>query len=82
MRARASRLSRANITDLVWRGRWHLNKLTQMMGTYQLGAEISEADAQAISAFMATLEGEVPADYIKEPELPESGPDTPAADPS
>ena len=28
VRARASRLSRSNISDLVWRGRWHLNKLT------------------------------------------------------
>ncbi len=29
VRARASRLSRSNISSLVWRGRWHLNKLTQ-----------------------------------------------------
>ena len=41
-----------------------------------------EADAQAIVAFLSSLEGELPTDYIKQPELPESGPDTPAADPN
>ena len=63
-----------SISDLV--------KLTQMMGQYQVGAEISEADAQAIVAFLSSLEGELPTDYIKQPELPESGPDAPAADPN
>lgn len=29
VRARASRLSRSSNLDLVWRGRWHLNQLTQ-----------------------------------------------------
>ncbi|MEO0608476.1 MAG: tetratricopeptide repeat protein [Pseudomonadota bacterium] len=29
VRARASRLSRSSVLDLIWRGRWHLNQLTQ-----------------------------------------------------
>ena len=41
VRARASRLSRTNITDLVWRGRWHLNKLTQKDS--ELAREMLEA---------------------------------------
>lgn len=41
VRARASRLSRSNITDLVWRGRWHLNKLTQKDS--ELAREMLEA---------------------------------------
>jgi len=41
VRARASRLSRSNISDLVWRGRWHLNKLTQKDS--ELAREILEA---------------------------------------
>lgn len=41
VRARSSRLSRSNISDLVWRGRWHLNKLTQKDS--ELAREILEA---------------------------------------
>lgn len=41
IRARSSRLSRANISDLVWRGRWHLNKLTQKDS--ELAREMLEA---------------------------------------
>ncbi|MCH9752822.1 MAG: tetratricopeptide repeat protein [Alphaproteobacteria bacterium] len=41
VRARASRLSRSNISDLVWRGRWHLNKLTQKDS--ELAREMLEA---------------------------------------
>lgn len=41
IRARASRLSRSNISDLVWRGRWHLNKLTQKDS--ELAREMLEA---------------------------------------
>lgn len=62
-----------SIADLV--------ELTRMMGQYQVGAEIPQADAQAIVAFLGSLEGELPADFVQEPELPESGPDTPTADP-
>ena len=54
----------------------------QMMGEYQLGKTISEKDAKDIAAWMGTLKGEVPEDYIREPSLPPSGPNTPAADPS
>jgi cytochrome c peroxidase len=62
-----------------------LDECNTMMAKYQLrleGEDFTEADAKAIAAFLASLEGEVPADYIKEPALPESGPDTPAADPN
>nr|WP_233343311.1 adenylate/guanylate cyclase domain-containing protein [Hyphomonas sp. Mor2] len=41
VRARASRLSRSNISDLVWRGRWHLNKLTHKDS--ELAREMLEA---------------------------------------
>ena len=35
-----------------------------------------------LAAFLGTLTGTVDPEYIAEPELPESGPDTPAPDPS
>ena len=41
VRARSSRLSRSNISDLVWRGRWHLNKLTHKDS--ELAREMLEA---------------------------------------
>lgn len=41
VRARSSRLSRSNISSLVWRGRWHLNKLTHKDS--ELAREILES---------------------------------------
>lgn len=43
------------------------------MAVHQRGAKLSDADVNAISTWFDSLTGEIPADYIKAPELPKSG---------
>ncbi|MFV8750893.1 cytochrome-c peroxidase [Nannocystaceae bacterium ST9] len=43
---------------------------------------LSEAELAQMIAFLGSLTGELPTAYIAEPKLPESGPETPAPDPS
>lgn len=43
---------------------------------------LSEAEMNNLLAFLGALTGPLPSDYIAEPKLPESGPTTPAPDPS
>ncbi len=59
-----------------------LPAMVKMMAEYQLGRDLSDEDAASITEFLESLTGELPADFIKEPELPENGPDTPKPDPS
>ncbi len=59
-----------------------LGKVVTMMGEYQLGQTIPAENVTSIVTFLNALTGQIPTDYIAEPELPESGPDTPAPDPS
>lgn len=54
---------------------WELEQAVAIMGTAQLGREIGEADAKAITAFLRTLTGEQP--QVTVPVLPPSSPDTP-----
>ena len=58
-----------------------LEAAVQAMAYHQLGKELSDADARDIVAFLKSLTGEIPQEYIKKPELPVSGEDTPKADP-
>jgi cytochrome c peroxidase len=53
-----------------------------LMAKHQLGKELAEPDTKKIVAFLGALEGTLDAEYVKEPALPESGPNTPKADPS
>ena len=43
------------------------------MAVHQRGAKLSDSDINAISTWFDSLTGEIPADYIKAPELPKSG---------
>lgn len=45
-------------------------------------APLSETEMAQMLAFLGSLTGELPTTYIAEPKLPESGPETPAPDPS
>lgn len=54
-----------------------LVKAIQEMGEHQLGRDISKKEAKKIAAWMESLKGEIPKDYIKKPELPESTDETP-----
>lgn len=57
-----------------------LEEAIKKMGKHQLGRDISDADVKSIVAFFGALKGELPSEYIKEPELPKSTSTTPQAD--
>lgn len=49
----------------------------KMMAEHQLGRQITDEQVQSIITFLKALKGKIPEDYIKKPQLPPSGPDTP-----
>lgn len=59
-----------------------LEAAVQAMAYHQRGKEMPDADARDIVAFLKSLTGTIPQEYIKKPELPPSGEDTPKADPN
>lgn len=59
-----------------------LSTMVKMMAEHQAGKTINDEQCNSIIAFLKALKGELPKDYIKEPKLPESGPDTPKPDPT
>jgi cytochrome c peroxidase len=52
------------------------------MAAHQLGRDLSDADAQSIAEFLGSLTGDIPKEYIAEPQLPPSGKTTPKPDPA
>ena len=56
-----------------------LEQAVAQMADYQLGRQLSEAEVSSIVAFLKTLTGDIPAQYIQKPELPKSTPKTPKA---
>jgi len=59
-----------------------LEAAVQAMAYHQLGKDLPEADVADIVAFLKSLTGEIPMDYIKKPELPANGEKTPGPDPT
>ena len=59
-----------------------LDRMIRIMAEHQLGRSLSDDDVAAIALFLGSLTGEVDVAYTAAPKLPESGPDTPAPDPS
>ncbi len=59
-----------------------LRTMVSMMAEYQLGRTLEASDVDAIVAFLESMTGDLPADYIKAPELPKSTATTPKPDPS
>ena len=57
-------------------------QLVRILAEHRLGRQLDDAQVAAIVAFLTSLTGEVDLAYVAEPELPESGPTTPAPDPS
>ena len=47
------------------------------MAEYQQGHVLTDEETGLIIDFLTSLKGDVDTDYVKKPELPESGPDTP-----
>ena len=52
------------------------------MAHHQLGKDLGDAEVAEIRAFLEALTGEVDTQYVAAPTLPDSGPDTPAPDPT
>jgi len=48
-----------------------------MMAEHQLGKVLTAEEVASIVTFLKSLTGEIPKDYIIQPQLPESGPKTP-----
>jgi cytochrome c peroxidase len=59
-----------------------LDAAIRIMAEHQLGVELEKEQVVSIRSFLNTLTGKVDPLYIARPELPESGPETPAPDPS
>jgi cytochrome c peroxidase len=59
-----------------------LAEAIRLMASHQLGVEATDEQIARIETFLGTLTGTVDPEYIAAPELPASGPDTPAPDPS
>lgn len=54
-----------------------LADMVKKMGEFQLGKALSDEEVASIVTFLKSLKGEIPKDYIAQPKLPASGPDTP-----
>ena len=59
-----------------------LAEAIRLMAYHQLGTELTPERIAEIEAFLDSLTGSVDADFVAKPELPASGPSTPAPDPS
>ncbi|MDH3584063.1 MAG: cytochrome-c peroxidase [Phycisphaerae bacterium] len=59
-----------------------LAEAVQMMARHQLGRELGEDQVTSMVAFLESLTGELPLDYIKKPKLPASTEQTPKPDPT
>ena len=59
-----------------------LDAAIRIMAQHQLGRTLGDDQVAAIAAFLASLTGVVDAAYTARPDLPASGPDTPAPDPT
>lgn len=57
-----------------------LDETVAQMGEYQLGRRLNDAEVKSIVTWLHALTGEIPADYVKAPELPKSTARTPKAD--
>lgn len=56
-----------------------LDEMVRKMAEYQLGKQLSDEETASIITFLKALKGDLPADYIKKPALPESTASTPKA---
>jgi cytochrome c peroxidase len=60
----------------------NLEEAVRLMAHHQLGRDPSEPDRMAIVDFLGSLTGKIDTAYIAMPDLPPSGPSTPAPDPN
>ena len=60
----------------------NLDQAVRMMGKHQLGLELEATEVEAIVAWLRSLKGELPKEYVASPELPVSTERTPKPDKS
>jgi cytochrome c peroxidase len=58
------------------------DKAVRLMAHHQLGLDLPESDVNTVMAFLGSLTGTIDMQYIAMPDLPPSGPSTPAPDPT
>lgn len=56
-----------------------LEEIVAKMAEHQLGRVLSNEDVSSIVTFLGALKGRIDTDFIKKPELPADGPETPKA---
>jgi cytochrome c peroxidase len=56
-----------------------LEEMVSKMAEYQLGKTLTGEETASIVTFLKALKGDLPKEYIAQPKLPESGPNTPKA---
>jgi cytochrome c peroxidase len=54
-----------------------LTEMTKLMAHHQVGKDLTDEQAKAVDKFLATLEGDPPAELTAKPALPPGGPKTP-----
>ncbi len=60
-----------------------LERMVQLMSEHQTSrGKLTAEETRLLVAFLGALRGDIPRDYIAEPQLPENGPTTPGPDPS
>ena len=59
-----------------------LDEVVRLMGYHQIGLTLEAQQIADLVAFLGALTGEADAAYVAKPDLPPSGPETPAPDPS
>jgi len=57
-----------------------LEEIVSKMAEFQLGRTLSAEDTKSIVSFLGALKGRVDESFVKQPELPADGPDTPKGD--
>jgi cytochrome c peroxidase len=59
-----------------------LDQVVRKMAWHQLGVQVTEEEVKLLVAFLKSLTGQIPTDYIQRPALPPSGSKTPRPDPT
>lgn len=57
-----------------------LEEIVSKMGEYQLGMTLNDEEVASVVEFLGSLKGRIDEEFIKVPELPADGPDTPKGD--
>lgn len=56
-----------------------IEEMVKLMAEYQLAKSLTDEEVTSIVTFLKALKGDIPKEYVAEPKLPESGPNTPKA---